>query len=339
MGYKGQKLSVHLYNGNSFRISISTNPHEEGGEGFIYKFKHPKYGALVLKLYISEEKAQRNKEKIFFLVKNQISSDYDYIRYCWPIGIVTNSTNNRFCGYIMQAAFEGSRDLKILDTHYLNKTIKDVFPNEHQGWYNRYELNTECGLRNRYVILLRWALALYNLHKNGIYVLGDIKPDNVMATSDGKISIIDIDSMQVKTKNLFFPSSAHTAEYCPSEVLLHIERIKTLHLSYDYFSMGVSFYSILTGTHPYANTKILPPFDIKDKYNKISDKIKAGLYLRGKNSKFVQTIEPYNLHKNFDILPGQIRVLLDRSLSHSPLDRPTAKDWCVTLNEVLNGIH
>ncbi len=338
MRYKGQKLSVRLYNGNSFRISISTAPHEEGGEGFIYKFKHPKYGALALKLYISEEKAQKNTEKINFLVNNQISSDYEYIRYCWPIGIVTNCANNRFCGYIMQEAFEGSRDLKILDTHYLNKTIKDVFPNENLGWYNRYELNTECGLRNRYVILLRWALALHNLHKNGFYVLGDIKPDNVMATSDGKISIIDIDSMQVKTKSKFFPSSAHTAEYCPSEVLLHLERIKTLHSSYDYFSMGVCFYSILTGTHPYANTKVLPPFDLRDRYNKISYKIKAGLYLRGKNSKFVQTIEPYNLHKNFDTLPKEIRTLLNLSLSNSPFDRPSAKDWCITLNEVLNGI-
>ena len=183
------------------------------------------------------------------------------------------------------------------------------------------------------------ALALHNLHKNGFYVLGDIKPDNVMVTSDGKISIIDIDSMQVKTKNMFFPSSAHTAEYCPSEVLLHMERIKTLHQSYDLFSIGVSFYSILTGTHPFANTKILPPFNTKDTYNKISDKIKAGLYLRGKNARFVQTIESYNLHKNFDILPINIRALLNRSLSQSPLDRPTAKDWCITLNEVLNGIH
>lgn len=338
MKYNGEKLRVRLYDGNSFMISISSPPHEEGGEGFIYKFLHPKYGALVLKLYISEEKAQKNKEKIQFLVNNQISSEYDYIRYCWPIGVVTNCANNFFCGFIMQAAFEGSRDLKILDTYYLNKTIQNIFPDEHRGWYNRYELNTECGLRNRYVILLRWALALHNLHKNGFYVLGDIKPDNVLATSDGKISIIDIDSMQVKTGELFYSSSAHTAEYCPPEVLLHIERIKTIHPSYDYFSMGVSFYSILTGTHPYANTKILSPFDKKDTYNKISDKIKAGLYLRGKNSKYVQTIEPYNLHKNFDILPRQIRILLDRSLSHSPIDRPTAKDWCITLNEVLNGI-
>ena len=63
MKYNGEKFRARLYDGNSFMISISSPPHEEGGEGFIYKFQHPKYGALVLKLYISEEKAQKNKEK------------------------------------------------------------------------------------------------------------------------------------------------------------------------------------------------------------------------------------------------------------------------------------
>ncbi|WP_374758338.1 hypothetical protein [Thermonema sp.] len=58
--------------------------------------------------------------------------------------------------------------------------------------------------------------AVHALHQKG-YVIGDLKPVNIFVLPNGLISIADLDSIQIHTKEGHFPSMAVTPEYAPPE--------------------------------------------------------------------------------------------------------------------------
>lgn len=324
---------------------IKDEPIAYGGEGVIYKFAHRVGESVityVLKLYSSKEKAKKNYAKVECMFSHPVQSSNVNVRFCWPIGLVFDNQSNQFCGFVMEQAFPNSRNLEILSTYYLKSTIAERYPND-IGWHHIYELNTRQGLKNRLIILYKWAVAIKELQEKANIVMGDIKPNNVMCTPDGKISIVDIDSMQYTNyrynpnkaayEKHIYVSNAHSFEYCHAEV--QIDKAKLLHLtpSFDVFSMAVSFYSILTGTHPFGNVINLAPYD-DDKYQKLSSMIKAGLYLRSTKGKmYLRTIEGYNLHMNFDRLSDNLKDLFNRTFISKLDAEPSMSEWCRTLKQ------
>lgn len=67
-----------------------------------------------------------------------------------------------------------------------------------------------------------------------------------------------------------------TPEYF-AKLAKQIQQQGALQTTYcDMFALGVSFYKILTGTHPFAGFKLLPPYDT-DEYCNIASHIDAGL--------------------------------------------------------------
>lgn len=281
------------------------------------------------------------------MFNHPVQSSNTNVRFCWPIGLVYDKRTTQFYGFAMEEAFPNSRNLEILSTYYINSTIAERFPSD-CGWHRIFELRTKQGLRNRLVILYKWAMAIKELQEKGNIVMGDIKPSNVMCTADGKISIVDIDSMQYthkrynakeeKSEDHTYISTAHSPEYCHADI--QNDKAKLLHLTpaFDVFSMAVSFYTILTGTHPYGNVINLAPYD-DDKYQKLSSMIKAGLYLRSeKGKKYLRTIEGHNMHANFDRLSDDLKHLFDRTFTSRLEDEPTMKDWCIALKNEINSI-
>ena len=350
MDYKGKSVLILLKDKTILPHKIEEEPIAHGGEGIIYRIQYKveeNTTTYILKLYSSPGKAAKNFAKVKCMFNHPIQSSNANVRFCWPIGLVYDKRTTQFYGFAMEEAFCGSRNLEILSTYYINSTIAERFPDD-KGWHRIYELKTNMGLRNRLVILYKWAVAIKELQEKGNIVMGDIKPSNVMCTADGKISIVDIDSMQYtykrynpkeeKCEKHTFSSAAHSPEFCHPDVQNNKAKLFNLPPSFDVFSMAVSFYMVLTGTHPYANVINLPPYD-DDKYQKLSAMIKSDLYLRSeKGQKYLRTIESYNLHSNFERLSDNLKELFNRTFTSKLEDEPTMNEWCLAIKKEINKI-
>ena len=67
----------------------------------------------------------------------------------------------------------------------------------------------------------------------------------------------------------------------------------------------------------------------------ISDRIKADLYIRGKNAQYLQTVENHNLHAHYHRLFKGLQILFDRTFCLTE-HRPTAKEWAVELKKAIH---
>ena len=121
-----------------------------------------------------------------------------------------------------------------------------------EGQNLRQRLRQPLPLDEFFTIAMQCAEALVSAHGHGI-VHCDIKPENIMLTSAGKVKILDFgvakhlprsdQSSTVDRAGTF----AGTPAYMSPEVLL--ERVPDGRA--DIFSLGVVFYEILTGQHPF----------------------------------------------------------------------------------------
>ena len=121
-----------------------------------------------------------------------------------------------------------------------------------EGQNLRQRLRQPLSLDEFFRIAMQCAEALVSAHGHGI-VHCDIKPENIMLSSAGKIKILDFgvakhlprsdQSSTVDRAGTF----AGTPAYMSPEVLL--ERVPDGRA--DIFSLGVVFYEVLTGQHPF----------------------------------------------------------------------------------------
>jgi serine/threonine protein kinase/Tfp pilus assembly protein PilF len=128
-----------------------------------------------------------------------------------------------------------------------------------EGQNLRQRLRQPLSLDEFFKIAMQCAEALVSAHGHGI-VHCDIKPENIMLASTGKIKILDFgvakhlpqsdQSSTVDRAGTF----AGTPAYMSPEVLL--ERVPDGRA--DIFSLGVVFYEVLTGQHPFlANSFVI----------------------------------------------------------------------------------
>ena len=131
-----------------------------------------------------------------------------------------------------------------------------------EGQNLRQRLRQPLSLEEFFTIAMQCAEALVSAHGHGI-VHCDIKPENIMLTSAGKIKILDFgvakhlprsdQSSTVDRAGTF----AGTPAYMSPEVLL--ERVPDGRA--DIFSLGVVFYEVLTGQHPFLANSFVATSD------------------------------------------------------------------------------
>lgn len=299
-------------------VVIDDTPFAKGGEGAVHKILSPNsLGGFCVKVYHPKQRDQKRQQKLAFMVSNPptqlVGNNH---RICWPSQLLFE--RGHFIGFLMPLAFSDSIELYEL-------SVPKVRKKHGAHWQNVYDRTQKEGHIARLKLCTNLAITIHHIHRLKNYVLVDLKPQNVLVTIDGKVSITDCDSIQIAQNNcVLFPAKVATPEYTPSEGSQLNSTKQVIPHSWDLFSLGVIFYEVLLGIHPYTGS-------FSGKYKNmtaLNEKIKHGLFVHGKQKRYVEVMPP--LHNNFKKLSKELKQLFQQSLNslkYKPNQRPGTDEW------------
>jgi DNA-binding helix-hairpin-helix protein with protein kinase domain len=323
-------------NNNPVYIHLKSKELGSGGQATVYPVDTSKFSDHCVKIYHDSVKGEydRIKYMVDHPPKKIIDSDLGF-KICWPKAIVYDNYDKPV-GYIMPLAYRGSSTLKILDSTHLHKTMREEFPDKKDWW--KYERSEQKGMENRFKILNNISVAIYYIHEVKSYVLSDMKPENILATPDGKISIIDTDSFLIaEGDKVLFGTNYATEEYLAEESYSRIKQKLPLTIANDMFAFAVIAYKILVGCHPYVGRKRKPPYN---KDSSIEYAIQNHLFVFGDRQQYLD-LPPSgaDYHKYFRSLPDKIQELFKRAFSSTdPYKRPNTDSWLRAIQDILGDV-
>jgi hypothetical protein len=308
-----------VYTNTKVQIYLDDKPlAAAGGEGAVYRvISTGVYTNSCVKIYHIPKRTLARRNKIEFMIKNKphILSSASYV-ICWPNEMIFDNYGN-FLGFLMSLAFLGSENLYELTRIKTSKHLQ-------QQW-SKFDRSLQSGIEKRLKICVNIAIAVHSIHQSCQYTIVDYKPQNILITNDGKISITDVDSFQIVNHGVvLFHSEVATPEYAPPESIRINPSKSLVAQSWDRFSLAVSFYEILFGIHPFAAS-------CDGQYqsaNTISEKIQSGLFVHGSKKNYLTVIP--TIHSNFKYLPVSLIQLFVNAFDegHTNNDaRPTAEQW------------
>jgi serine/threonine protein kinase len=303
---------------NGTEIIVNDTPFASGGEGDLFDIIKPSnYGNQVVKLYKPEKQTKERENKIEYLISNppKINIQDGHHSIIWANQIIYDG--NKFVGFIMHKA-KGEK---------LEYLCHPKMPQNLGINWRKYDFQNPEALAIRKKLCFNIAVAIFQIHTLGNYVLVDMKPENIMVQPNGLISIIDIDSVEVIQNNkVLFAAPVATPEFIPPEYYKGLKPEKdVIPETWDRFSLSVIFYRLFCGIHPFIGTCKSPYENI----NEASGKIELGLFPNGKNSnKFRIIPPPHNNVKKLDKTIQDLFISCFDDGHTSPSLRPSADDWC-----------
>ncbi|KDN33254.1 hypothetical protein RSAG8_13653, partial [Rhizoctonia solani AG-8 WAC10335] len=169
---------------------------------------------------------------------------------------------------------------------------------------------------NRVQLCIQAAQALEHLHSSGI-VHGDMKPDNIMLSDDGRAQLADFGSAMLTedfTLNFTKTTCKYTLRFAAPELLDDTSEHTT---KTDIYALGMTILSIMTGKQPF--------------YNKRDHAIMMAVTLK----KVRPTRSEYSTFAGSKWANDRLWDLLERCWAHAPKYRPTAAE----LVEIERGAH
>lgn len=304
-------------------IVIDDNPFASGGEGELFNILQPSnLERYVAKVFHLNKRDTQKEAKIAYLLDNPpvfegAPSEQPIV---W-VKYMLHDAQGAFVGFVMPKAT--GEKLEILTSPKLPKHLG-------KQW-NRFRLGGDEALRLRLKVCYNLAVALRTVHATGKYVLVDLKPDNILIKSNGVVSIVDTDSIEViENGETLFPATVATPEYTPNEYYTGTKPGKVvINSSWDNFSLAVIYYRLLFGVHPYAATSQAP----YDNVNSLGDKIKYGLFVHNSKLSGQFTVVPPP-HRAFGKVDRDLRKLFFRTFVDGYEDpdlRPSPEEWGQTL--------
>ena len=298
---------------NGATLSVADNPLGEGGEGAVYEILSPaNYRNSVAKILYPDKRTNERRYKVRYMVDNppaniQDGNGHNFL--IWPQQILLD--NSDFVGFIMPKA-EG------IDLEELCRV--KLKPELGSEWQKFYRDNSDSNIL-RLILCSNIAKAVNSLHATGHYVIGDLKPENIRVKSNGLVSILDLDSCQISDGGqIRFQSKMNTPKYNPPDTIIEHKE-----LSWDLFIIGIIFYEILCGIHPFIGTTKSP----YENLNTPEQKIQAGLFPFGSKSNYFDD----SLFTQFfgqNNLPDRVQKLFLRCFDQgitNPAIRPNTTDW------------
>jgi serine/threonine protein kinase len=305
-------------------ITLSAKPFAGGGEGNLYKITAPQeLRKYVAKLYHPHKLTPIREEKINYLAAYPpIQSDENAGAHNSVIWVKDALYyNGKFVGFIMPYT-EGEK-LEILTTPKIPKKLR-------REWARFDFKKPSNALDMRLKLSFNICAAIHQVHSMERYILVDMKPDNIVIQTNGLVSIVDTDSVEVvEAGKSLFDAPVATPEYTPPEHYKKLDYDPTGREAWDRFGLGVILYKLLFGIHPFAASSSAP----YEQLTTLHDKIKHGLFVHHPAKKASFTIIPPP-HKAFYKLDESLQNLFFRCFidgHESPDLRPSAEEWCAAI--------
>lgn len=322
-------MLVYTYKKES--VNLKEEPFSSGGEGEVRRVTScpSRFSNVCAKLYFKPKQTNEQEKKIRFMVENPPSNFIgSSMMLAWPLETLYNQSGT-FIGFLMPMAFPDSKKLTILILPKLKRTLKTE-------WYKfDKEYNIKYALVSRMKLINNIAIPIHILHVTNKYILKDFKPDNVLVTPTGKITIVDMDSIQIcDNGKLLFPGTAATPDYIPPECYKGVGQKEQdiLKKSWDNFAVSAVFYQLLFGIHPYWVTSYVD----SEESHTVPYCIRENLFPFGANaSKIKSFAKP---HENFKIVPKEVQNLFIRAFGVNSDDRPQAMEWVKTIKQVIDNV-
>ena len=306
---------MNSYN-NKFGSSIQSGQSiSKGGEGEVFNLVgNP---SLCLKIYHKAHRTKEREEKLKYMCANPPSDlEGGNFRICWPKEVVYK--NDEFVGFTMLMAFDNSQ----LPYHLCQPQLPKNLTRE---WTLSYDRASSKGMMSRLMLCTNIIAAVLRVIKLNKYHLVDLKPQNLLVTSSGKVSLIDLDSVQISDgKTILFKAPVSTPEYTPPEAKEILKKDIPITNDWDSFSVGILVYEILCGLHPYVGTA-KPPYE---NLTTLTDKISNNLthITKGKQL-FANLPSPHN---TFDLFSNSLKTIFKKLFADYRLGvsiRPTLEEF------------
>lgn len=305
-----------LKNSQNENIDIEDKPFAKGGEGAIFFIRNTNYNEFCVKIF-HPGKIDSRIQKLEYMVQHPLSAPKSSLyKICWPSDFVFQDGN--IVGFIMPLSFPHS------------KSLYDIYLSDDNTIFDR---RRKKGVENRLKLLYNIATAIKALHLEG-YVLVDFKPQNVLFTDIGQISVIDLDSLQIApNKQILFQATAFTIDYAYPNEFSSIKNKAYISPKWDCYSFAVVAYQILLGIHPFTAST-----NLKDKYgNTISglfDLMAGDLFPFGSHQDLIAVIPPPQYY--FFSLPPVIQNLF-KKIFDLRLNDYCMNDWLFAIMDVLKS--
>lgn len=324
---------MKVFTENNIAITLSDTSFSEGGEGKIFKVisAPPQFNDTCVKIYFDKYRTKKKASKISYMAQNPPSKIKGKgFMIGWPLAVIVDS-QKAFLGFMMYLAPNDSKQL-------VNLTATKVSKKLGEEWHRFFDReNGKLSLVSRLKLIHNIAIPVHLLHSTGKYVLTDFKPQNVLVTRNGIVTLVDLDSIQITEGNqMLFSFEVLTPMYMPPEYYTKSvgqNSSKALSKSWDNFQLGVVFYQLLFGLHPYVVT---PKIIKDDSSSEITENIAQNLFPFGPNKAYIESYP--NLHKKFTILPPDIQALFIKAFSSRTEERPNAEEWGKTIHAEIKKV-
>jgi serine/threonine protein kinase len=271
------------------------------GEGTVWTTTFP---GFLAKLYHTPtpERIAKLRVMIAYPPQNPMRHHH-HVTFAWPQDLLQNA-QGQCLGFLMPEIVDGVKLSLIYNAKLRNRKAPR---------FNWYYLHTAS---------LNFALSLKSLHEEN-YVVGDIKPQNLLVNSRALISVIDADSFQVRdphTKTLY-RCQVGSEGFTPVELLG--KELATLDQTeiHDRFRLGVMIFMLLFGDQPFKGKWIG-----RGESPQPAELIRQGSWPYAPNSQ----VQPGPNTIPLSIIHPQLQVCFQRCFTEghrNPLARPSAEDW------------
>jgi WD40 repeat protein len=236
------------------------------------------------------------------------NSHLHHVSFAWPKSALKNAQGN-FVGFLMPEIKDG-------------KELIDVYNPR-----RRQTLKLEINWRFLHTTALNIVSIIEALHAAD-YVLGDIKPQNILVNNRALPSIIDTDSFQVKNPNngKVYRCLVGSEGYTPPELMGKDFDIIEQTEVHDRFRLGVIIYQLLFG----GNSPFQGKWTGAGETPEPNELIRRGLWVNGSNNLIVAAARTIPL----EIVHPEIQQCFLKCFNDGhnyPNLRPTAREWLEAL--------
>lgn len=271
-----------------------------GGEANVYAVADQP--ALAAKLWLEPDQVQRAKLLAMLrTVPQDPAGSGSHISLAWPQGTVVDA-GGQVMGFVMPRLATGS--YRALHQIYHPGSRRTAAPGLGWHWLLRVARNLSA--------------TLASLHAAG-YVVGDLNESNVLVSDRALVTLIDLDSIQVRDGATVWRCPVGKLEYTAPELLGRSFREVDRRPGHDVFSLAVlSFQLLMEGSHPFSGVwqgDTEPPG--------LEDNIRArrSPWFGSRQLSVPPAAPPAR------VLGPRLRRLFSRSLLAPAFARPSARDW------------